>query len=159
LTVTPTVTTKPSPTPTMSTTVTPLPPTITPTPVLVFQAIQKDHICEPDAYPNIEVQIEGEKGEPLDGIDVWLIWDDGADRAVTGLKPALGAGTVDFLAEPDVTYGIAVGELGHLLITQLRLKECPEQDDSPSSLGSWYIVLRLTRVEDTQETNTSTGPN
>jgi len=137
-----------SATPIISNTATPTPHTATPTPVLAFQLVQKEQICKSDIPPHIEVLVEDEGRRPLDGIEVWLIWDHGADRAITGLKPALGSGYVDFQAEPGETYGLGLGELGQLLVGKLALEPCPDQDGTPLPVGSWRIVFRLSPVED-----------
>ena len=137
----------PSPSLTISPANTPSPPTVTPTPVLVFQLVQKEQICDIDTPTRIEVWVQDEDEEPLDGIQVWLIWDDGADRAVTGLKPTLGPGYADFQADSDLTYGLGVGELGQLVVTRLKLETCVDQDTGARSTGGWRIVFQLALVQ------------
>jgi len=141
-------TTSPSSTSTVSATLTRPPPTVTPTPVLTFQLSDQEMICKPARPLRIEVLVEDEKKQPMDGIVVWLIWDTGADRAVTGLKPVLGSGYVDFSVRPDATYGLRVGELGPLLVTQLGFTNCPVQDGNSPTLGSWRVTLHLAPIPD-----------
>jgi len=44
------------------------------------------------------------------GIEVWVTWENGADRFVTGLKPDKGNGYGDFDMQPGGVYAIAVAE-------------------------------------------------
>ena len=90
----------------------------------------------------IEVMIEDEQGDGVPGLEVWLMQADVADRAVTGLKPAKGLGTVDFAASIGESYTIAVGQLAKPLVTGLELRTCPaEGDDDAPLLGAWRIVI------------------
>jgi hypothetical protein len=79
----------------------------------------------------------------LPGVEVWLMWPGGADRAVTGLKPRYGTGYVDFDAEWGVNYSLGVGELGRSLVSGLRLEPCSGELDAEGKalIGSWRIVL------------------
>ena len=153
-TLTPTLT----PTPTILSTYTPTPyapsplrtptpeltntlptPTLTPTPPFLFRLklAEQEQICEPEQPERIEVVVRDERGAGVAGVEVWLMWDGGADRAVTGLKPQHGAGHADFEAALGVRYSIGVGELGMPLISNLRLEPCPGDEET----GSWRILL------------------
>ena len=73
---------------------------------------------------------------------MWLTWNEGADRAVTGLKPDQGLGYADFNAQPDTVYDISVGDVGMPVVTGLELEACPPgEGDTESILGSWRVVL------------------
>jgi hypothetical protein len=88
--------------------------------------------------------VKDERGRGLAGVEVWLMWPGGADRAVTGLKPRRGAGYADFDAEWGVNYSLSIGELGRPLVTALRLEPCPVEEGAENEepiIGSWYIVL------------------
>ena len=77
-------------------------------------------------------------------MQIWLMWLDGADRAVTGLKPQQGTGYADFDAEWGVNYSLHIGELGRPLVTALRLEPCPVEESEPDQeplIGSWRILL------------------
>ncbi len=116
-----------------------LTPTPTPTPPFLhrLELAEQEQICEPGQPERIKVVIRDERGAGVAGVEIWLMWDGGADRAVTGLKPQYGAGYADFEAEPDVRYSLGVGELGTPLITNLRLEPCPDDEE----MGSWLILL------------------
>jgi hypothetical protein len=135
-----------TPTPTARPTRTPRPPTSTPTPVPPFQVAEKEQICEPGQSPHIEVVVQDENGDELPGVEVWLMWQDGADRAVTGLKPDKGEGYVDFDVDLDVDYTLGTSELGVGLVTGLQIEPCPEIEDEDSLMGSWRIVLERRSV-------------
>jgi HAMP domain-containing protein len=130
-----------TPTPTTRPTRTPHPPTPTPTPVPPFQIAEKEQLCEPGQTPHIEVVVRDENGNELPGVEVWLMWQDGADRAVTGLKPDRGEGYVDFDVELDVEYALGTSELGVGLVSGLRIEHCPETEGDGSLMGSWRITL------------------
>ena len=85
--------------------------------------------------------IKDERGEEVAGVEVWLMWPGGADRAVTGLKPQAGAGYADFNAEWGVNYSLGTSELGRPLVTALRLEPCPTSEGAEPMIGSWLIVL------------------
>ncbi|MEA3377484.1 MAG: hypothetical protein U9R72_14945 [Chloroflexota bacterium] len=149
-TPTETPTRTPSPTPTPEHTFTPSPtstpsPTFTPspTPPLLkrLRLAEKEQLCDREQIPHIEVVVQDEDGEGVPGVDVWLTWSDGADRAVTGLKPGRGYGYADFNAAADVAYTVSVGELGLPLVTGLELEDCPVEGDEEPFTGSWRLVL------------------
>ncbi len=150
-TITPTGTFTPSPTFTPSSTPTPTAtptpsPTFTPSPTppllqrLRFK--EKEQLCDPEQPLHVEVVVQNEDGEGVPGIEVWLTWAEGADRAVTGLKPDEGMGYVDFNADPRTTYTISAGELGMPLVSGLQLETCPTHTRVRETiLGSWRVVL------------------
>ncbi len=132
-------------TPTRKPTRTPRPPTPTPLPLPPFQLAQQEQICKSGQTPHIEVVVRDEHGAGLAGVEVWLMWPGGADRAMTGLKPQSGAGYADFNAERgvpgSVNYSLGIGELGMPLVTDLRIAFCPPKKGKEPLLGSWRIVL------------------
>jgi len=87
------------------------------------------------------VVVQDENGEGVPGVEVWLTWSDGADRAVTGLKPDRGPGYADFDVDPEVAYTVSVGQLGMPLVTGLRAEPCPVEEEGESFTGSWRLVL------------------
>jgi hypothetical protein len=134
--------TSPLSTPTSEPTRTPPPPTPTPPLLARLQLAQQEKICEPGRTPRIEVLVTDERGAGLAGVEIWLMWPGGADRAVTGLKPQNGAGYADFNAELGARYVLGIGELGMPLVTDLRIEPCPLQDDEEPQMGSWRLVLK-----------------
>jgi len=102
---------------------------------------EQEQICQPGQPLHIEIVVQDERGAGLSGVEVWLIWPGGADRAVTGLKPRFGAGYADFNVEWGVSYSLGIGELGMPLITDLRIERCPVEAGGEPMMGSWRIVL------------------
>jgi hypothetical protein len=137
-TPTPTSTFTPSSTPTASPTLTPSP---TPTFLERLGLAEQEQLCDPARSLRIEVVVQDEDGEGVPGVEVWLTWPDGADRAVTGLKPDQGPGYADFTVDQGIPYAISVGELVMPLVTGLRLESCPVEEDEEPFTGSWRIVL------------------
>jgi len=95
--------------------------------------------------------VRDEHGAGLAGVEVWLMWPGGADRAITGLKPQSGAGYADFNAERgvpgSVNYTLGISELGMPLVTDLQIASCPSQKGKEPLMGSWRIVLERRLVE------------
>jgi hypothetical protein len=131
----------PTAAPTLKPTRTPYPPTSTPEPLSPFQLAAQEQLCQPGQALHIEVVVQDASGTGLPGIEVWLMWAGGTDRAVTGLKPDRGIGYVDFDAEEGVAYSLGTSELGVPLVTGLRIEPCPEEKGKEPLMGSWRIVL------------------
>lgn len=74
--------------------------------------------------------------QPLPGVVLWLLWADGADRAVTGLRPQIDPGYADFHLKPGVLYALSVGEPNAPLLAGLMLPPCPD-----GTWGSWEVVV------------------
>lgn len=86
--------------------------------------------------------MEDEDGDGVPGVEIWLTWAEGADRAVTGLKPEEGLGYADFNATGGVAYTISVGEPGLPIVSGLTLENCPRETwTGQTILGSWRLVL------------------
>lgn len=99
-------------------------------------------LCERDQPLHIGVVVQDDNGEGVPGIEVWLTWAEGVDRAVTGLKPDEGLGYADFYVDPDTVYSISVGDLGMPLVSGLQLEDCPvDPAEGEGFLGSWRILL------------------
>ena len=130
-----------TPTPELTGTIPILTPTPTPPLPHRLQLSRQEQICEPGQAPRIEVIVKDERGAQVAGIEVWLMWSGGADRAVTGLKPRGGTGYVDFDVEPGVEYSLGTSELGMPLVTGLRIEPCPAEEDREPVMGSWRIEL------------------
>lgn len=130
------------PTPSLPTAAPTSTPSPTPPPLPAFRLVGQEQICEPGTPLRIQVVVQDENGDGLAGIEVWLTWPGGADRAVTGLKPQKGKGYADFDVEPGVSYDLSTSALGVPLATGLRLEPCPvEEEGAQLVLGSWRIVL------------------
>ncbi len=131
-------------TPTAYPTFTPLPPTPTPEFIARLRVVKQEQLCDGQGE-RIEVVVQDEQGRGVPGVEVWLTWPGGADRAVTGLKPQFGAGYADFAVERGVGYALGVGELGRPLVDDLRISLCPSGGGGTATFGlfgSWRVVLQ-----------------
>ncbi len=136
LTVTATLTATPTMTPTPTPTPTPLP---TPDPALPYRLEAVERLCQADQpRPLLKVIVQDEKGKGLPGVPIWVSWEGGADRFVTGLKPEEGAGYADFEMTPGQVYAVSVGEASAVLVTNLVVERCPA--DTPP-FASWQMVF------------------
>lgn len=78
--------------------------------------------------------------QPLAGVALWLLWADGADRAVTGMRPWTSPGYADFVLQPGVSYALSVDEPNAPILSGLMLQPCPESD----RMGSWEVIVEKT---------------
>ena len=134
----------PTPVPTFALPDTPTPlPTFTPTPapLPVYLLISRERVCEPGPA-QIRAVIEDEKGRGVQGVEVWVTWEGGADRFVTGLKPEKGPGYGDSDMQPSITYDVAVAESALPLVKGLETEPCPSADATQTIMASWQLVFR-----------------
>ncbi|HLF25984.1 MAG TPA: hypothetical protein VJG32_06590 [Anaerolineae bacterium] len=116
-----------------------LTPTATPTPE--FSLASRDNVCE-TGVPQIRVNVQDLEGNGLPGVDIWVTWNSGADRFVTGLKPEFGSGFADFEMQPGVNYRVGAGTQSALaLVSNLRADPCTTEAGEAGRL-SWNIVLQ-----------------
>jgi hypothetical protein len=131
------------PTRTRTPTITPTPlPTRTPTPTpgAPFALAEQDRVCDADlGGPLLQVEVLDASGQPVPGVEVIVIWDEGQDHFFTGLKPELGLGYGDFLMEEGVSYAVQLGG-GRETITGLTAEDCAD-DDGGFFLGSWRLTF------------------
>ncbi len=135
-------------TPTPQPTATPAPPTPTPPLVARLKLLEREQICQPDQDLRIEVVVQDEREQGVAGMVIWLMWANGADRAITGLKPGLGAGHVDFSVERGISYSVGVGELGSPLIANLQIERCPAESGRGMVYGSWRLTFAPPDLDD-----------
>ncbi|MBN1891113.1 MAG: hypothetical protein JW850_24160 [Thermoflexales bacterium] len=145
--------TRPRPSPTPSSTPTPTfappasptsLPTLTPTPSPTpgYLLVKRERLCEMGAsFSQIRVNVEDEQGHGLAGIEVWVSWEDGADRFVTGLKPERGTGYGDFDMKAQVAYDVSLGALAVPLVRGLKAEVCPSNVPTQTALASWVLVF------------------
>jgi hypothetical protein len=130
----PTITAFPTSSPTPTPTAPPAPTaTLVPAQASPFSIITHTLTCEPE--PRIAVSLEisrtviergRERSETigLPNRELWLIWDSGADRAITGFRPELSLGYADFAVEPGHTYNLYIDAPIGLPVLTLRIEPC-----------------------------------
>ncbi len=136
----------PTATPTFAPPVTPTPlPTLTPTPTPLpsYVLVKQDRLCQTGlAASQIQVNVEDEQGKGIPGVEVWVNWENGADRFVTGLKPELGAGYGDFDMKPGPVYNVSVGLSALPLASGLKAEVCPSGVPTQTAYAVWTLVFR-----------------
>jgi len=139
----PTATAAGTATRTRTPTITPTPlPTRTPTPTrgAPFVLTEQEQVCDESLPgPLIQVIVLDAAEQPVPGVEVVVIWDEGQDHFFTGLKPELGLGYGDFLMDPGVSYAVQLGQ-GQETITGLAAEDCAD-DEGGFFLGSWSLVF------------------
>lgn len=129
-------------TPTIPPTGTPTPfptPTQTSTPIPSYQLRSQEKVCDPAlGSPLIQVLIFDSAGDPVPGIEVLVLWDQGDDHFFTGLKPELGLGYGDFTMTAGITYTVLI-EASSEPVTGLKVEECLDEDGE--YLASWLLIF------------------
>lgn len=147
----------PTPSPTATAAPLPLPtPTATPQPTLTapYQIVTQTFACED--MPRIAVSLvvsrtvtqrgrESVEFVGLPGHELWLIWDEGADRAITGLKPEIGIGYADFAVLPGHTYNLYVDAAIGVPVTTVRVEPCTEEE------GGGWVSRTITLLRQAEE--------
>jgi hypothetical protein len=133
-------TASPRPIATSTPTATPEPlPTLTPaaTPIPDYQVIDRAVECTHGKQPpQIRVIVHDQSGQSVPGREVWITWEGGSDRFVTGLKPEIDQGYGDFDMQPDQTYNVGIDKPTSVIVSDLRADVC-ETDGRTS----WRLVL------------------
>lgn len=124
-TLTPTVTPLPRPTATVA------PPA--PTATAPYSLVQMSLTCLPRPVIAVsvtaEVSVTVRRKEVLQtvgvpGLEVWLLHAAGADRAVTGLRPAVGLGYADFVVTPGERYNLHIGAPTGAPVAVVSVESC-----------------------------------
>ena len=102
----------PEPLPSMTPTATPIPD---------YQVIDRVAECTHGKQPpQIRVIVQDQFGRSVSGKVIWITWDGGSDRFVTGLKPELDPGYGDFDMQPDQSYNVGVDKPTSVVVSGLR---------------------------------------
>jgi hypothetical protein len=133
----------PGPTPrSTATTPTATPQAVTPLPVPTYnpgyQIISQIAECtRATATPQIRVTVQDAAGQGLAGVTIWITWDGGADRFVTGLKPEINAGYGDFDMLRDRNYNVSIDQPESVIAAGLRAEAC-----AAGGSVSWRLTIR-----------------
>lgn len=156
-------------TPTMAATaVQPRSPTRTPTPLPMldppFRIVSQTLTC--DLAPSIAISLEvsrtivvrGREVQEQVGLpmrEVWLIWESGADRAITGFRPDKGLGYADFDVEPGRTYNVYIDSPTGPPVLTVQVEPCAPRE------GEGWVSRQLVlweEVEPEEEVATTVTP-
>ncbi len=98
-------------------------------------------VCDPTlGEPLIQVTATNGEGEGVPGVTLEIsLGTDPKEIFYTGLKPELGLGYADYLAEPGLTYQLEIPESG-LLIPDIEVPAC-QTEEGDSYWGSWEIYI------------------
>jgi hypothetical protein len=119
-------------------TATPRPPTPVPTYNPTYQVLSQIAECVPAATaPQIRVTLQDAAGRGVPGATIWITWEGGADRFVTGLKPEIGAGYGDFDMLRDRHYNVSIDQPESVIVAGLRAQPC-----AAGGLTAWRVVIR-----------------
>jgi hypothetical protein len=115
---------------------------VTPSPVPTYnpgyQIISQIAECtRANATPQIRVTVQAATGQPLAGVTIWITWDGGSDRFVTGLKPEVNSGYGDFDMLRDRNYNVSIDQPESVIATGLRAEDC-----AGGGSVSWRLTIR-----------------
>lgn len=116
-------------------------PTLTPTESPPFILQDSSPICDPTLGESlIQIIATNGKGEGVPGVALEIsLGPDLKEVFYTGLKPEVGLGYADFLAEPGLTYTLEVPESG-LVVSNIEVPTC-STDSEDSYWGSWEVYI------------------
>lgn len=119
----------------------PVEPSPTPTNSPPFILQDSSAICDPTlGEPLIQVIATNGEGDGVPGVTLEIsLGADPSEVFYTGLKPELGLGYADYLAEPGLTYQLEIPESG-LLIPDIEVPAC-QAEDGDSYWGSWEVYI------------------
>lgn len=119
----------------------PTSPTPSPTTPHSFFLQDSSPICDPTLGETlIQIIATDGSGEGVPGITLEIsLGTDPTEIFYTGLKPELGLGYADYLAEPGLTYQLEIPDSG-LVITDIEVPTCLT-DSGDSYWGSWEIYI------------------
>lgn len=151
-----------TPTRTPVPTASPPPPTVTPSPTLTpsiattpYQIVSQTLTCTQQPHIAITLMLsqtvtkrgrERVEQEELPMTEIWLTWDNGADRAITGFKPDLGLGYADFQVETGEIYKLYLESPTGAPISTLQMMPCT-QEEGGGWLSHKLIILREDQAE------------
>ena len=116
-------------------------PTPTPTESPPFILQDSSPICDPTlGEPLIQIIATNGAGEGVPGVALEIsLGPDLKEVFYTGLKPEVGLGYADFLAEPGLTYTLEIPESG-LVIPDIEVPTCVTESED-SYWGSWEVYI------------------
>jgi hypothetical protein len=119
----------------------PIEPSPSPTNSPPFILQDSSAICDPTlGEPLIQVIATNGEGDGVPGVSLEIsLGSDPTEIFYTGLKPELGLGYADYLAEPGLTYQLEIPESG-LQIPDIEVPAC-QTEEGDSYWGSWEIYI------------------
>ncbi len=114
-------------------------PSLTPTVTPVPEYVVINRVAQCTAAPNppqIRVIVKDQQGQSVPGKEVWISWDGGTDRFVTGLKPEIDPGYGDFDMQPDQSYNVGIAKPTSVIVSGLRAETC-----GTDGRTSWRLTL------------------
>lgn len=116
-------------------------PTPSPTQSPPFILQDSSPICDPTLGESlIQIIATDGSGDGIPGVALKIsLGTDPKEVFYTGLKPELGLGYADFLAEPGLTYQLELPESG-LIISEIEVPTCQTESED-SYWGSWEIYI------------------
>lgn len=116
-------------------------PTPSPTESPPFILQDSSPICDPTlGEPLIQIIATNGAGEGVPGVALEIsLGPDLKEVFYTGLKPEVGLGYADFLAEPGLTYTLEIPESG-LVIPDIEVPTCLTESED-SYWGSWEVYI------------------
>jgi hypothetical protein len=98
--------------------------------------IERRADCTTGQAPQIRVIVQDELGQGIPGKEIWITWEGGSDRFVTGFKPDIDPGYGDFEMQIDQLYNVSVDKPTSILAAGLRAEACDAEGRT-----SWQLTI------------------
>lgn len=115
---------------------------LTETPAAVgFELVSRERVCDRKVGSALlEVFTQDAGGGQIGGFEIQVIWNGGADRFFTGLKPDIGPGYGDFQMEPGVSYRVRLAAWPDVAADDVISEACATE--TTSYPGGVRLVFR-----------------
>jgi hypothetical protein len=87
-----------------------------------------------------------QEGEQQPNVELLLRWNEGEDRAVTGLKPEIGMGYGDFVVAAGQSYQVAVIGIESEVAQGIMVDKCIGEGVEEGQIASWEVVFQLSGI-------------
>jgi hypothetical protein len=101
-----------------------------------YQVIERRAECTTGQAPQIRIIVQDELGQSIPGKEIWITWEGGSDRFVTGFKPDIDPGYGDFDMQIDQLYNVSVDKPTSILAAGLRAEACDAEGRT-----SWQLTI------------------
>jgi hypothetical protein len=101
-----------------------------------YQVIERRAECTTGQAPQIRIIVQDELGQGIPGKEIWITWEGGSDRFVTGFKPDIDPGYGDFEMQIDQLYNVSVDKPTSILAASLRAEACDAEGRT-----SWQLTI------------------
>ncbi|MEE4193779.1 MAG: hypothetical protein V2J07_01140 [Anaerolineae bacterium] len=105
-----------------------------------FQLAERLNFCDQNLAKQLQVEVLGDDGVPLQGVQIFIQWDGGTETFFTGLYPEINDGYADFDMTGEIIYQLQVGAES-LFVDNIQGNLC-ELGDGTTYFGGVWLKFR-----------------